>query len=62
MSTLKHPSFVQFIKDRAGRPEYAVLPIDQYQALVRAKHDEKLGIPAAVIEDVVLRDLSPTRA
>jgi DNA-binding XRE family transcriptional regulator len=62
MNTLTHPSFVQILNDRAGRPEYVVLPVDQYHALVRSKNYEEPGIPAQVVNLVFDNNYSPTRA
>ena len=62
MNTLTHPSFVQILNDRAGRPEYVVLPVDQYHALVRSKNYEEPGIPAQVVNLVFDNHWSATHA
>lgn len=54
-----HTDSVQILNDAKGQPAFAVIPIADYQALVRGKEP---GIPADVAELAIENDISAARA
>ena len=58
---------VQILRDASGSPAFAVLPFEQYQALVKSHSvtsapSPEPGIPASVVENAIRHNLSATRA
>ena len=53
---------VQILRDKNGRPIFAVLPFAEYQALVHNKPKAEPGIPIEVVDKALERDWSAARA
>ncbi|MCD8522582.1 MAG: helix-turn-helix domain-containing protein [Saccharospirillaceae bacterium] len=50
----------QIIRDASGNPLYAVVPFDEYQALLEA--DNQVTIPHEVVTLMIEKDISPMAA
>jgi len=53
---------VQILRDREGRPAFAVIPFADYQALAKGKAKKEPGIPAAVVDLAMDNEWSAARA
>ena len=53
-------SHVQILKDHDGHPLYAVVPYEDYQALIES--DDNVTLPHNVVELIAVKGLSPMAA
>lgn len=53
---------VQILRDAGGHPTFAVMPIAQYQALVKGKTHFAPGIPLEVVDKALDKEWSSSRA